>query len=90
MVLALLDMHGFMQPLRTQGCGAEYLWGRSFVPDPISLRKFLLMSCNAPNPCATEVTPVHSLQAILAPAFLPQLMPGAQDVSMDSPVLQGW
>lgn len=36
MVLALL---GFMQPLRTRGkaeCGAEYLWGRSSVPDPIS------------------------------------------------------
>lgn len=53
MVLALLGMHGFMQPLRTQGkagCGAEYLWGRSSVPDPISLRQFLPVSCNGSKP----------------------------------------
>lgn len=55
MVLALL---GFMQPLRTWGkaeCGAESLWGSS-VPDPISLRQFLPMSCNGPKPMCRSYT----------------------------------
>lgn len=58
MVLDLLGMHGFMQPLRTQGkegCGAEYLWGRSSARDPISLRQFYPYPTVAPHPCVAEV-----------------------------------
>lgn len=90
MVLALL---GFMQPLRTRGkaeCGAEYLWGRSSVPDPISEVVFThILQWPQTHVQQKLHQSAASKQLLLAPAFLPQLMSYAQDVSMDSPVLQG-